>query len=769
MKKLDLLTIATHTLLAFLLGLAGAGCLCTAFDLDVSLWPILLFCALLSLLPAVLLQLRWGLPILLGLLAAGGLCLSRTNVVAQILSLLKVLFTCYRNAYGWQLPAFLQNAMPISVTLAVALIAGTCTLMIALFLQMRQAFGCLLFAALPLAACLVVTDTVPNASWLMLLLLGCILVLLSQKLRRRDPRQASRLVALALIPTLVLSLILFRLNPEEDYRLPTEEGSFGNQLLQWLDEIPMIDVDENGEVNIDLSEMPTFPLPTFVVDVPGTVPLPTITITLDPTFSIPSGLVEDILGQVPLGNTGPRNPSNKQVMQLTTPYVYRGTLYLRDRSYDMYTGTSWKASGLPQDLSIVKGYLDASKSLTIQTKSSYPHYYAPYYTHTGDYSLPQGYLDNPNQLKLYSYAFYPLCADWQDLWYSNSNQPISAIDRHWDQTALPDETYDKASRILETLGIHNQMSVLEAAELIRNYVSHSATYDLNTASMPEEYEDFALWFLEESDTGYCVHFATAATVLLRAAGIPARYVEGYMANVSSFATIVRENQAHAWVEYYLPELGWVIMEATPAGEGSPVPPDSTDPTEPTEPTETTEPTEPTEPTDPTDPTETTEPTEPTEPTESTRPSETTHPTKPTAPSATTTVPATTGTPVPPEPVDRTQLWATLAVVLGSLFVICAIIAQWQLRLWLTQWYLSRGSHNRRALKLWQYCRRMAKLRRQNAPMALRDLAWKAAYSPYTITEEELQMFYQYTNRCVAHLQSRPWFLRLVYRLIFAAY
>ena len=36
MKKLDLLTMATHTLLAFLLGLAGAGCLCTAFDLDVS-------------------------------------------------------------------------------------------------------------------------------------------------------------------------------------------------------------------------------------------------------------------------------------------------------------------------------------------------------------------------------------------------------------------------------------------------------------------------------------------------------------------------------------------------------------------------------------------------------------------------------------------------------------------------------------------------------------------------------------------------------------
>ena len=43
-------------------------------------------------------------------------------------------------------------------------------------------------------------------------------------------------------------------------------------------------------------------------------------------------------------------------------------------------------------------------------------------------------------------------------------------------------------------------------------------------------EDFAIWFLTEADTGYCIHFATAAVVLLRAAGIPARYVDGYVVN-----------------------------------------------------------------------------------------------------------------------------------------------------------------------------------------------------------------------------------------------
>ena len=78
--------------------------------------------------------------------------------------------------------------------------------------------------------------------------------------------------------------------------------------------------------------------------------------------------------------------------------------------------------------------------------------------------------------------------------------------------------------------------------------------------MPPEAEDFAVWFLEEGETGYCVHFATAATVLLRAAGVPARYVTGYMAPVeASTPTTVSADQAHAWRNIMNP--GW--------GPGSP--------------------------------------------------------------------------------------------------------------------------------------------------------------------------------------------------------
>ena len=90
---------------------------------------------------------------------------------------------------------------------------------------------------------------------------------------------------------------------------------------------------------------------------------------------------------------------------------------------------------------------------------------------------------------------------------------------------------------------------------IMDYVQNSARYSLNTGRMDDSYTDFAQWFLAESDTGYCVHFATAATVLLRAAGIPARYVTGYMVNCEAgVPVIVESDRAHAWVEYFDDEL-----------------------------------------------------------------------------------------------------------------------------------------------------------------------------------------------------------------------
>ncbi len=76
-------------------------------------------------------------------------------------------------------------------------------------------------------------------------------------------------------------------------------------------------------------------------------------------------------------------------------------------------------------------------------------------------------------------------------------------------------------------------------------------------------------FLFDAKAGHCEYFATATVVLLRAAGIPARLVNGFLGgtwnDVGGYLT-VRQGNAHSWAEVYVPEFGWVPIDSTPASE-----------------------------------------------------------------------------------------------------------------------------------------------------------------------------------------------------------
>lgn len=74
-------------------------------------------------------------------------------------------------------------------------------------------------------------------------------------------------------------------------------------------------------------------------------------------------------------------------------------------------------------------------------------------------------------------------------------------------------------------------------------------------------------FLFESRRGFCEHYATAFTVLARAAGIPARVVTGYQGgeiNPIDGTLVVRQQDAHAWSEVWLEAQGWVRVDPTAA-------------------------------------------------------------------------------------------------------------------------------------------------------------------------------------------------------------
>jgi hypothetical protein len=90
-------------------------------------------------------------------------------------------------------------------------------------------------------------------------------------------------------------------------------------------------------------------------------------------------------------------------------------------------------------------------------------------------------------------------------------------------------------------------------------------YTLTPGAVPAG-RDFVEYFLSEGQAGYCVYFASALTVMARAIGLPARYVEGYIvvSEPDEFGwRRVDNSNAHAWVEIYFEGYGWKLFEPTP--------------------------------------------------------------------------------------------------------------------------------------------------------------------------------------------------------------
>jgi transglutaminase-like putative cysteine protease len=128
-------------------------------------------------------------------------------------------------------------------------------------------------------------------------------------------------------------------------------------------------------------------------------------------------------------------------------------------------------------------------------------------------------------------------------------------------TALPEDTDREVGRFTANLTADAD-SPYESAKRIERWLEANKNYSLNV-SKPGE--DVASEFIFEMEQGYCEYFATSMTVMLRSQGIPARYVVGYSTGqqVGENTYRVRELNAHAWVEVYFPDVGWVKFDPTP--------------------------------------------------------------------------------------------------------------------------------------------------------------------------------------------------------------
>ena len=133
--------------------------------------------------------------------------------------------------------------------------------------------------------------------------------------------------------------------------------------------------------------------------------------------------------------------------------------------------------------------------------------------------------------------------------------------------SINSDTAEGLRRIANDAGIDMYAPREVVATQVAEFISGSGQYTLRPPRTPRG-EDFALHFLEVSRQGYCIHFATAATLMLRALDIPARFTTGYMVSVSDDMVgqtiALTDGNAHAWVEVFYDNLGWVPLEVTPA-------------------------------------------------------------------------------------------------------------------------------------------------------------------------------------------------------------
>lgn len=108
----------------------------------------------------------------------------------------------------------------------------------------------------------------------------------------------------------------------------------------------------------------------------------------------------------------------------------------------------------------------------------------------------------------------------------------------------------------------------EKLKLIKSYLMNNYNYNLQPDKMESNSTDYVDFFLFDGKEGYCTSFATAAVMLCRAAGIPARYVEGFKISGEKDYKgryILRSSDAHAWCEVLTSaDKGtWTILDTTP--------------------------------------------------------------------------------------------------------------------------------------------------------------------------------------------------------------
>lgn len=287
-----------------------------------------------------------------------------------------------------------------------------------------------------------------------------------------------------------------------------------------------------------------------------------------------------------LGNVDKVEFSGDEMLELTVPISTR-QMYLKGFTAVDYNGASWTAGPETPEL---RTALTSSEFLTGRIIKYIPEYYdlqsydvvvrstgvsqrVKYYP-----SNSAGLLESDGGRRRFG-VYLPTPDTLAQTIMTEASSISLPDDLEYDEMRMREYAYKYCLDVPVTFDCAEEFfedfsgsGIMEELSYIRTHLAEECEYTLNTGKKPFA-ADFARWFLTERKKGSCTHFASAAVLLCRYRGIPARYCEGFIVKSDdiadgirsgSFITVsVPDSRAHAWVEVYIDGYGWTIFESTP--------------------------------------------------------------------------------------------------------------------------------------------------------------------------------------------------------------
>lgn len=162
-------------------------------------------------------------------------------------------------------------------------------------------------------------------------------------------------------------------------------------------------------------------------------------------------------------------------------------------------------------------------------------------------------------------SYQSLVCQMERYWVDYLERPIVKTDDFQEEREVPRFLRKICRKKMQSIHADACHTYKELADAIRNMFISDFHYSQETEK-PGKNKDELLYFLQDSHTGYCVHFTSAAVHLFRSCGIPARYVQGYTVDVTKLRLNrpfnIKDYMSHAWVEINIDGL-WVPVDITP--------------------------------------------------------------------------------------------------------------------------------------------------------------------------------------------------------------